>query len=88
MEILIKLVPLVLMVLFIFAILLLIIALIHYASYLLGKNSQTKSRFGRRIHALWYFSHADLSGRLSYLKIFIASITIAVLVYFVAFIFM
>ena len=77
MEMLIHLIPLVLMVLFVFAILLLIIAMFRYASYLLVQNSKIESKLGRVLHDYWHFFHADVSGRLSYLKIFIASVVIS-----------
>jgi hypothetical protein len=85
MEMLIHLIPLALMILFVFAILLLIIAMLRYVSYLLVQNSKIESKLGRTVHGFWYFFHADVSGRLSYLKVFFASVIISALILFVVF---
>ena len=80
MDMLIHLIPLVLFVLFVFAILLLIIVMFRYASYLFVQNSKIESKLGRVFHGYWYFFHADVSGRLSYLKVFVASVIISGLI--------
>lgn len=86
MEMLIHLIPLVLMVLFVFAILLLIIAMFRYASYLFVQNSKIESKLGRAIHGFWYFFYADVSDRLSYLKVFLASVVISAAILLMVFV--
>ena len=80
MEILIRIIPLALLVLFVFAVLLLVIALIRYAGFLSSENPKGQSQLERSIHAIRFIAYENISGRLSYLKVFLLSVFISLLI--------
>jgi hypothetical protein len=80
MEILIRAIPLILLVLFVFALLLMVISLIRYADYLLNENSKYYSQLERSIRALRFIAYANISGHLSYAKVFLVAVFISLLI--------
>lgn len=80
MEILTRIIPLALLVLFVFAVLLMVIVLIRYAGFLLGEYSKDHSQLDRSIRAIRFIAYENISGRLSYVKVFLLSVVISILI--------
>ncbi|MFL0801189.1 MAG: hypothetical protein K6L80_12110 [Agarilytica sp.] len=80
MEILIAVFPLILLVLFVFAIMLMFIALGRFAGYLIKENTESRSQLDSMLGAFKFIVVTDISGRLSYLKVFITSVFVSLLI--------